>query len=86
MEHFGDAVKNLSDEELMATSSQNFGVDVRELFFSDERPDPRERLRARGWTVEEQSSADAARSYGRPLEGPAEAAFAASVFFEARLS
>ncbi len=84
VEHFGDAVKDLGDDELMATSSQNFGVDVRELFFSDERPDPRERLRERGWTVEEQSSADAARAYGRPLEGPAEAAFAASVFFEAR--
>jgi methyltransferase (TIGR00027 family) len=84
VEHFGDAVKNLDDDELMATSSRNFGVDVRELFFSDERPDPRERLRARGWTVDEQSSADAARSYGRPLEGPAEAAFARSVFFEAR--
>ncbi len=84
VEHFGDAVKDLSDDELMATSSQNFGVDVRELFFSDERPDPRERLRERGWTLDEESSADAGRRYGRPLEGPAEAAFAASVFFEAR--
>ena len=84
VEHFGDAVENLSDDELMATSSQNFGVDVRELFFSDERPDPREGLRERGWTVEEEPSADAAQRYGRPLEGPAQAAFAASVFFEAR--
>jgi methyltransferase (TIGR00027 family) len=84
VEHLADAVDHLSDDELMATSSQRFGVDVRDLIVDEERPDPRERLRTQGWTVDEQSAADAAQGYGRPLEGPAAAAFTTSVFFEAR--
>lgn len=51
---------------------------------TDERPDPRDRLREQGWTVEEQSAGDAAREYGRAFEGPTATAFSASVFFEAR--
>jgi methyltransferase (TIGR00027 family) len=84
VEHLADAVDRMSDDEHVAASSERFGVDVRELFLTDERPDPRERLRRQGWTVEERSAGDAAREYGRPLEGPTAAAFSASVFFEAR--
>ena len=84
VEHLADAVDHLEDDELVATSSERFGVDVRELFMTDERPDPRERLREQGWTVEEQSAGDAAREYGRALAGPTATAFSASVFFEAR--
>jgi methyltransferase (TIGR00027 family) len=84
VEHLADAVDRLADDELVATSSQRFGVDVRDLVMTDERPDPRARLREQGWTVEEQSAGDAAREYGRPLEGPTATAFSASVFFEAR--
>lgn len=84
VEHLADAVDRLSDDELIATSSRRFGVDVRDLVMTDDRPDPRERLRTQGWTVSEQFAEDAARGYGRPLEGPMSTAFAASVFFEAR--
>jgi methyltransferase (TIGR00027 family) len=84
VEHFADAVDHLADDELVATSSERFGVDVRDLVMTDDRPDPRARLRDQGWTVDEQSAADAAEAYGRPLEGPSGAVFAASVFFEAR--
>ncbi|HEY2190947.1 MAG TPA: SAM-dependent methyltransferase [Actinomycetospora sp.] len=84
VEHLADAVDHLDDDELVATSSRRFGVDVRDLVHTDERPDPRERLRAAGWTVEEESAGDAAARYGRPLEGPTARAFTSSVFFEAR--
>jgi methyltransferase (TIGR00027 family) len=86
VEHFADALDHLGDDELVATSSQRFGVDVRDLVMTDDRPDPRARLRDQGWTVDEQSAADAAETYRRPLEGPSGSVFAASVFFEARRS
>lgn len=84
VEHLADAVDHLADDDLVATSRQRFGVDVRDLVMTDERPDPRERLRQQGWTVDEQSAGDVARGYGRPLEGPTATALSASVFFEAR--
>jgi methyltransferase (TIGR00027 family) len=86
VEHLADAVDHLDDDELVATSSRRFGVDVRDLVMTDDRPDPRERLRAAGWTVDEESAGDAASRFGRPLEGPAARAFTSSVFFEARRS
>src|ERR1700712_4480019 len=61
VEHLADAGDRMSDDEHVAASSERFGVDVRELFLTDERPDPRERLRRQGWTVEERSPGDAAR-------------------------
>jgi methyltransferase (TIGR00027 family) len=84
VEHLADAVEHLGDDELVATSSRRFGVDVRDLVMTDDRPDPRERLRAAGWTVEERGAGDAARDYARPLEGAAARSFSYAVFFEAR--
>lgn len=84
VEHLAEAVSRLDEDDLLATSSRRFGVDVRDLMITEDRPDPRERLREQGWAVDEQSARDAGLAYGRPLEGPPAATFASSVFFEAR--
>jgi methyltransferase (TIGR00027 family) len=70
VEHFGDAVRDMmsGDDPAFASLSRRFGIDVRELFFDDDRPDAEERLGALGWTVTGSSALDLAESYGRPLD------------------
>lgn len=68
VEHFGDAVARLRDDDDLAALSRRFGVDVRELFFADERPDAQARLAELGWTVTGASAAELAASYGRTLD------------------
>lgn len=84
VEHLAGMVGELSDDDLLATSSERFGVDVRELFYDDDRPDPRDRFRAAGWEVDEASASTVAAGYGRPLEGPLERVFSRAVLLEAR--
>ncbi|GLZ46854.1 putative S-adenosyl-L-methionine-dependent methyltransferase [Actinomycetospora sp. NBRC 106375] len=69
VEHFGDIVHHFGREDSrLASLSRRFGVDIRELFFADDRPDAAERLGELGWTVTGRSASELAESYGRPLD------------------
>lgn len=69
VEHFGDIVAHLDREDSrLASLSRRFGIDVRDLFFADDRPDAAERLGELGWTVTGRTASDLAESYGRPLD------------------
>jgi methyltransferase (TIGR00027 family) len=47
----------------------NFGVDMTQLIWTDERPDPAAWLREQGWTTDISQAVDVAKSYGRVLDG-----------------
>lgn len=68
VEHFGGAVSGMGDDSAVATMSSRFGIDVRDLFFDDPRPDAGDRLTDLGWQVEASSATDLAERYGRPLD------------------
>lgn len=68
VEHFGAAVREMTDDSAIATMSARFGLDVRDLFYDDPRPDAAERLAGLGWRVEASSATDLAARYGRPLD------------------
>jgi methyltransferase (TIGR00027 family) len=69
VEHFGDIVSRLGDQDTrLASLSRRFGVDVRELFFADDRPDAAQRLASLGWTVTGSTASELAETYGRPLD------------------
>jgi methyltransferase (TIGR00027 family) len=69
VEHFGDIVAHLDqDDSRLASLSRRFGIDVRDLFFTDDRPDAAERLAELGWTVTSRTASELAESYGRPLD------------------
>ncbi len=68
VEHFGTAVRDMGDNSAIATMSARFGLDVRDLFYDDPRPDAGDRLAELGWRVEATSAADLAERYGRPLD------------------
>ena len=67
VEHFGDAVNEIADDERFASLSRRFGIDVRELFFAEPRRDAAARLEDLGWTVTSSEAGELATSYGRPL-------------------
>ena len=86
VEHFGESIAAVGDDEEFATMSARWGMDVRELFFDDARDrTPEQRLDDGGWTVTGSSAADLARSYGRPLEPERERVFGSVVLLEGRL-
>jgi methyltransferase (TIGR00027 family) len=69
VEHFGEIVQHLDQQDSrLASLSRRFGIDVRELFFADDRPDAAERLGELGWAVSGRTASDLAASYGRPLD------------------
>ena len=86
VEHFGDAVADLwrEDDSALASLSRRFGVDIRELFFADDRPDAARRLDALGWTVTGSSAVELAEAYGRPLDPSLGELHAAVRLLEAR--
>ena len=86
VEHFGRSVARMTDDESVATMSQRFGIDIRELFYDEPREDPRDRLRRDGWEVTASSATDLAAGYGRPLDGSHAAVFGEVVMLEARLT
>ena len=85
VEHFGDSIAEMTDDEEFTALSQRFGVDVRELFPDDgARTDPAELLGSSGWDVTPRSATDLAREYGRPLDAAQEPLFGAVVLLAAR--
>ena len=85
VEHFGDSIAAMTDDEDFAALSQRFGVDVRELFPDDgARADPADLLGSFGWDVTPRSAAALARDYGRPLDAAQEPMFGAVVLLAAR--
>ncbi|GAA4903866.1 methyltransferase (TIGR00027 family) [Actinomycetospora succinea] len=85
VEHFGDIVAHLDQEDSrLASLSRRFGIDVRELFFADDRPDAAERLDDLGWSVTGRTASDLAEDYGRPLDPDLAQIYGAARLLEAR--
>jgi methyltransferase (TIGR00027 family) len=85
VEHFGDVVAHLGkDDTRLASLSRRFGIDVRDLFFADDRPDAGERLGTLGWTVTGRTATDLAETYGRPLDPDAAEVHGAAQLLDAR--
>ena len=69
VEHFGDVVDlDAADDSAFASLSRRLGLDVRELFFADDRPDAEERLASLSWAVTGKSATELADAYGRALD------------------
>ncbi|GAA4837723.1 class I SAM-dependent methyltransferase [Actinomycetospora corticicola] len=56
------------DDPAFRRVAATMGVDMRQLLYSDERPDPAATLRSRGWTTESFVATEVAKSYGRTLD------------------
>jgi methyltransferase (TIGR00027 family) len=85
VEHFGDIVAHLGGEDSrLASLSRRFGIDVRELFFADDRPDAADRLGELGWSVTGRTASELAESYGRPLDPDLAQLYGAARLLDAR--
>ncbi|GAA4807731.1 class I SAM-dependent methyltransferase [Actinomycetospora chlora] len=85
VEHFGDIVAHLGGaDSRLASLSRRFGIDVRELFFADDRPDAADRLGELGWSVSGRTASELAGSYGRPLDPDLAQLYGAARLLDAR--
>ncbi|GAB3686380.1 class I SAM-dependent methyltransferase [Saccharopolyspora tripterygii] len=62
-------VTRLFEDENLAEFGQEWGIDMRELLHSDDRPEAPDVLRGLGWEVEAEGAEDKAQRYGRDLNG-----------------
>ncbi|GLZ54864.1 class I SAM-dependent methyltransferase [Actinomycetospora sp. NBRC 106378] len=67
IEDFTNITQQFDDPAFRRVATK-MGVDMQQLLYSDERPDPAATLRARGWTTESHVAAEVAKSYGRTLD------------------
>ncbi|WP_233575983.1 class I SAM-dependent methyltransferase [Saccharopolyspora rhizosphaerae] len=62
-------VSALFDDERMAEAGKEWGLDMRELLHSDDRPEAPGVLRGFGWNTEVEGAEEKAARYGRDLSG-----------------
>jgi len=68
VEDFND-VRRLFEDEDLADFGQEWGLDMRDLLHSDDRPEAPDVLRGLGWKTEVEGAEAKARGYGRDLSG-----------------
>ncbi|MEB3371237.1 class I SAM-dependent methyltransferase [Saccharopolyspora mangrovi] len=83
VEDFAD-VSSLFEDDDLADFGQEWGLDMRDLLHSDDRPEAPDVLRGFGWKTEVEGAEDKAARYGRDLAGMFGKMTDASRFVEAR--
>ncbi|GAB3296984.1 SAM-dependent methyltransferase [Parasphingorhabdus pacifica] len=78
--------RNVVHEVEQLDAAREAGIDLAELFSSEDRPAPGGTLRGLGWTVRERSAEEVGRHYGRELDGVIGALGNANQFLTATLS
>ncbi|HEY2193760.1 MAG TPA: class I SAM-dependent methyltransferase [Actinomycetospora sp.] len=67
IEDFTNIGQQLADPAFRRIAA-NMGVDMSQLIYTDERPDPAAWLRDRGWSTDVSVAIEVAKSYGRDLD------------------
>ncbi|MCD2189099.1 SAM-dependent methyltransferase [Actinomycetospora soli] len=67
IEDFTNITQQFDDPAFRRVAGR-MGVDMQQLLYSDERPDPAATLRSRGWSTESFVATEVAKSYGRILD------------------